>query len=181
MKIYKICKKQGELTLEQVWQDTKYYRCKECTALKNAQAYQKHKEKRLLYAINYGKENRDKKNAWARNDRLINKEKYKEAFKKGYKQRPYNKRFGEILKKRGITFEQYNEMLAVQDNKCAICLKIETCKDPRNDYVRRLSIDHCHITNKTRGLLCSNCNSGMGKLGDSIEHLQAAINYLKRY
>lgn len=181
MEIIKICKLHGELTIDQVWHDSKYYRCKECTSIKNKEAYKKHREKRLTYVAEYKKNNRDKINAWARNDRLINKEKYKEQYKLGYKKRPYTKRFGEILKKRGITFAQYNEILLKQGNKCAICQKHETRKCSKTSNILRLCIDHCHKTNKVRGLLCSNCNSGIGKLGDSIEQLQSAINYLQEY
>ena len=41
-------------------------------------------------------------------------------------------------------------------------------------------IDHCHKTGKVRGILCSECNTGLGKFKDSIELLQKAIEYLKR-
>lgn len=40
------------------------------------------------------------------------------------------------------------------------------------------AIDHCHSTGKVRGALCLLCNTGIGKLGDSIEGLQKAIDYL---
>lgn len=67
----------------------------------------------------------------------------------------------------GCTKEQYNELLMWQDGKCAICRSKMT-----------LSIDHDHKTGKIRGLLCRNCNSGLGFFGESIETLQNAINYV---
>ena len=43
-----------------------------------------------------------------------------------------------------------------------------------------MHLDHCHITGKFRGWLCGKCNMGIGALGDSIQGLQRAIEYLKR-
>ncbi len=45
---------------------------------------------------------------------------------------------------------------------------------------RELVFDHDHLTLKHRGWLCDNCNRAIGMLGDDIESLQRAINYLKR-
>jgi hypothetical protein len=45
---------------------------------------------------------------------------------------------------------------------------------------RVLANDHCHETGVFRGWLCDSCNLGIGRLGDSIESLQKAIDYLKR-
>ena len=41
-------------------------------------------------------------------------------------------------------------------------------------------IDHCHDTGKVRGLVCNKCNSGLGLLGDNLDSLMAAVNYLKK-
>lgn len=80
-----------------------------------------------------------------------------------------------ILKHRyGITTDDYRELLAKQNDVCAICLRPE--KEKRKRY---LSIDHCHKTNKVRGLLCDTCNKGLGHFQDSPELLNRAVNYLK--
>ena len=52
---------------------------------------------------------------------------------------------------------------------CMICGSLE-----------RLCIDHCHATNKVRGILCSKCNSGLGMFRDNIEYLAEAIKYLTK-
>lgn len=51
-----------------------------------------------------------------------------------------------------ITLNKYNRILSDQDNRCAICQEelIKSC------------LDHCHKTNKVRGILCQHCNSGLG-------------------
>ena len=69
-----------------------------------------------------------------------------------------------------ISVEDYKSMLSAQNAKCAICLK-----------VRRLVVDHNHVTGKVRSLLCRQCNTGIGLLGESHEKLTNAMNYLKRH
>lgn len=81
------------------------------------------------------------------------------------------KRF--IKKTYDVTFDEYEEMLERQGNKCAIC-------ESRigNSRASRLFIDHCHRTNLVRGLLCSSCNHGLGLFKDSPKLLQKATQYL---
>lgn len=62
-------------------------------------------------------------------------------------------------------------------------LKCSKCKELKFlnmfDKRRELYIDHDHNTNKVRGLLCSNCNTALGKFKDDILILEEAIRYLK--
>lgn len=44
-----------------------------------------------------------------------------------------------------------------------------------------IRMDHCHDTHRFRGWLCNTCNTGIGSMGDSIEGLERAINYLKKH
>lgn len=81
----------------------------------------------------------------------------------------------EMFKKYGITLLEYKEMEIKQNFKCAICLRPPF---GRNAINNRFDIDHNHETGKVRGLLCSDCNTSLGKFEDSIERLQRAIAYL---
>jgi hypothetical protein len=72
-----------------------------------------------------------------------------------------------------LTTEQHQAMLEAQDHSCAICGASE------ESLAKALHVDHCHDTGAVRGLLCHNCNTGMGKLGDNISTLEKAILYLK--
>ncbi len=45
---------------------------------------------------------------------------------------------------------------------------------------RRRVIDHCHSSDKVRGAICRNCNTGLGMFSDSIELIKKALEYLKQ-
>lgn len=79
----------------------------------------------------------------------------------------------------GISATQYEEMLKSQNNRCAICYKEETAKSSTSNKIRNLSVDHCHKKLKVRGLLCSNCNQGLGFFKEDPKVLAAASDYLR--
>lgn len=76
--------------------------------------------------------------------------------------------------KYGLSVDQYDELLFLQDGKCAICR--HTCRTGN-----RLAVDHCHETGKVRGLLCLCCNTALGKFGDDPDKLEAAASYLRKH
>lgn len=73
--------------------------------------------------------------------------------------------------RRGLSEETLQEMFECQNHKCKICKT--KAKSHKN-----LCVDHCHSTDKIRGLICSNCNSGLGFFKDNPKFLKAAIEYL---
>jgi len=73
----------------------------------------------------------------------------------------------------GKTIDDYFLMFENQQGKCGCCGKHQD-QEPQ-----RLQIDHCHKTNQIRGLLCWDCNAGIGKLGDDLEGVKNAIRYLE--
>lgn len=80
----------------------------------------------------------------------------------------------------GITAEEYDRILALQGGACAVCGQDEPNAHGRTGRKFRLAVDHCHVTNEVRGLLCQRCNRAIGLLNDDIGLLEAAIGYLKR-
>lgn len=70
-----------------------------------------------------------------------------------------------------ISHEQYTSLWSEQNGSCAIC---------HNEFAEdsEACIDHSHDTGEVRGLLCNNCNNGLGRFKDNIQYLQSAINYL---
>lgn len=83
------------------------------------------------------------------------------------------------LKRRyGLTVDEFEELLAAQDGKCAICRQEETAHHAKTGNVRQLAVDHCHTTGKIRGLLCYRCNATLGRVDESADLLRAMVDYL---
>lgn len=57
-----------------------------------------------------------------------------------------------------------------KNNPCALCGEAD---------IELLRVDHDHVTGKIRGILCQKCNTGLGKLGDSIESILKVLDYLQ--
>ncbi|QGZ48111.1 recombination endonuclease VII [Streptomyces sp. QHH-9511] len=77
-------------------------------------------------------------------------------------------RAGHLKRSYGITEAERAEMVSFQMGICTICLAAPA-----------VHVDHCHETGRVRGVLCFNCNSAIGKLGDDPDTLRRAISYLE--
>jgi hypothetical protein len=71
----------------------------------------------------------------------------------------------------GIDEQEYQRLLALQSGRCAICGCVQR--------YQRLSVDHCHSSGRVRGLLCVQCNRGLGRFFDSADRLRRAVAYLE--
>lgn len=79
------------------------------------------------------------------------------------------KRAYDLRERYGLSVDQYEGLAASQSYQCAIC----------GDDIRDSgSVDHCHETNRVRGVLCSECNFGLGHSRDSTDIIKAAIAYI---
>jgi len=83
------------------------------------------------------------------------------------------------VRRQGHSAEEYQALRDKQNGRCAICGVHEGHRSCRGRKCR-LAIDHDHRTGVTRGLLCNNCNRGLGRFKDSVALLEAAVRYLKR-
>jgi NMD protein affecting ribosome stability and mRNA decay len=77
-------------------------------------------------------------------------------------------RAGHLKRNYGLTETERDEMVASQMGLCVICLKAPA-----------VHVDHCHKTGRVRGVLCFNCNSAIGKLGDDPDAVRRAAAYLE--
>lgn len=93
------------------------------------------------------------------------------------KSRAYNNRDRYLKTRFGITVEDYESILLKQDGKCAICRRPPN-EGRRNSFV--LCVDHCHHSNRIRGLLCFRCNVAIGLLSDDPEMLKRTMAYLQK-
>lgn len=75
----------------------------------------------------------------------------------------------------GIDHERFLQLLKSQGGVCAIC------KASKAGGQGHFHVDHDHRTGRFRGLLCSNCNRGLGMFADDTARLRAAIRYLRRF
>lgn len=99
---------------------------------------------------------------------------YNDSYNKKLRANNPEKLKGYKLKaKFGMNINQYNELFKKQNGCCLICKKHQI------SLSKALAVDHCHQSNKIRGLLCSSCNIGIGHLQDNVKVLQAAIDYLQ--
>lgn len=72
-----------------------------------------------------------------------------------------------IRRSYGLSPVAYTALVKKHGGRCAICKQR-----------KRLCIDHCHSRGHVRGLLCNNCNAGIGMFKDSKRLLRAALQYL---
>lgn len=120
---------------------------------------------------------------WARNNReksrAINK-RYRQTHKKecsirntkwasSHRDKVRGYRFKRLY---GITIVDYEKLLEQQHGLCAIHGGIS---------LKLLAVDHSHKTNKVRGLLCDQCNVGLGSFGDDASLLRKAADYLDKH
>lgn len=139
-------------------------------------------KKRILQrAKEYGEKNKEKIAKYKKENRLhLNKKaaewrKRSPKFKANREKTKNVTTSGRLKRQYGITLEDYNDLLVVQNYKCAICPK------SHSESLHGLHIDHCHKTKKVRGLLCMQCNTVLGKVNDNIKILENAITYLKSH
>jgi hypothetical protein len=71
-----------------------------------------------------------------------------------------------------MTLEQFADLVKKQNGVCAICRKVP---------IKQFHVDHNKEFKFNRGLLCPECNKGLGLFYEDIEFLQAAIDYLHEW
>ena len=79
-----------------------------------------------------------------------------------------------VLRRLGykVPKSDYLEIINEAGNTCPIC---------DNPFKKVPSMDHCHDTNKIRGLICNDCNIGLGMFKDNIQSLANAVSYLEKF
>lgn len=80
----------------------------------------------------------------------------------------------------GLKPSDYAAMFEEQDGVCALCHGDRGGFAPAANRLP-LVVDHCHETGKVRALLCPDCNTALGRFGDSTERLREAIAYLEAH
>jgi Recombination endonuclease VII len=125
---------------------------------------EKAKESHRLAQLKWRAKNREKVrqniDAWRRANM---------AKSNAYRMKEYYKR------KYGLTREGKQELLESQGNCCA------ACGSNSPNHKQGWVVDHCHKSNRVRGILCQPCNLTLGKVKDSPDHLRKLADYLEKH
>ena len=127
--------------------------CKACNLAAKQERYLADPAATIARVKRWQQENADRVNAYHRARRA--EPAVKRADRAGY-----------LMRKYGITIEQYDELLASQGGCCAIC-----GREPRPDI--SLHLDHDHESGQLRGILCFRCNNALGDFDDDLTLLRA--------
>jgi len=157
------------------WRDANPEKVKECDKRKRAknpekycalkkQWYINNLEKKKDYDIQYNIKNAKRIKEMKKQWELNNAEKVKKM-----------KRQSHLKTKYGLSIQEYNKMFEKQEGCCAIC------KRHQSSLKGVLNVDHNHLTNDIRGLLCTKCNSYIGYIDEDFNVLKRMIDYFEMY
>lgn len=135
-------------------------KCPKCNIEKSASEF---------YKISNGNYRKQCKKCTVQNVRInygknieLNREKKRLRYREITRYENYNNKYG-------ITKDKFKELVKIQNGKCWICNEIN------DEY---LNVDHNHKTGEFRGLICKDCNMGIGLFKDNPDNLYRAITYL---
>ena len=146
--------------------------CKICQTIYRKENAYKYKEGQRLYNIQNAEKIKKRRDEYRSN--LDNREKAREYAKEYQRNNPQRQR-DRTLKQYGITQQDYDTMLESQNFGCAIC------GTKKNGRKKNFVVDHDHKTGVVRGLLCTQCNAGLGNYKDNPESIRRAIEYLNKH
>ena len=154
-------------------------RCKVCSCAKSKKYRAEHQEQVKQYDREYKQSLRgrevsrrvDEKRRHTPARKIMHGKAYKK-WEQSMKGRKYL-RESTLKRNFGLTLEDYDKMLVVQNSRCAIC------NVHQSKLEIRLAVDHDHETGRIRGLVCRDCNFFLGHLEKNYGLLLQALEYLK--
>jgi hypothetical protein len=129
----------------------------------NKAHYEAHKDEYLARSKKYYEDHKEEVKA---RNRAYNKA-HREEINTRENARPVRQRARNIKARYGLSLAEFETIKDKQRGVCAVC-----------GCTRKLLVDHCHTTGRVRGLLCQKCNTGIGFLGDDLNGLTKAVQYL---
>ena len=180
MKQCKKCKKEypeDQFRLESYGRRNKCRLCRnEETRILRNKRYQKYPEKHEAYKLYCKQKRKEKllvKKDYDRERYLKHRDKMLKQRRENYWNDPAAHRKKRMMMTYKISSEKYDKL-----NNTYFC---ECCGRHKDEFKKGLAIDHCHETNKVRGMLCSNCNSGIGFFKDNPNFMMNAIHYINKH
>lgn len=145
-------------------------KCSKCGKHKNIGSFSKDKYSKSGY-VSSCKE--CKKISWKISASKMDRREYHLNYTKTHK---LQRRHNQLKHKFNIGLHEYDTMLKLQNNSCKIC-GINQEKHVEI-FKKVLCVDHSHKNGKIRGLLCEDCNIGLGRFKDNIYFLSNAVEYI---
>ena len=128
--------------------------CKKCGSTEKYTTSRHCKPCRLEYAKQHRPKTKEARSAYMKAYNLKNKDRIRDA---------------KFQRKYGLTLTEYDLLWEKQGRKCYVCWATD----------RTFHLDHCHKTNKVRGILCSQCNHAIGLFQDNPNHMRRAADYVE--
>jgi hypothetical protein len=152
--------------------------CKSCWSVKTKAKYAANREQAVAQSKAWKQANPERVRQYQRDYYARNREafagyrrRYIERDPERWRRREKN---WKLLRAYGLTIEQYEAMVEVQQGVCAICRQ-----PPAEGKI--LVVDHCHTSGCIRALLCDTCNLLIGTAGDDPEWFKRAAGYLRKH
>jgi hypothetical protein len=147
------------------------YKCKACVSITDKSEHRKAYQR--VKVAQWHADNPDKRKEQKRRHYEKHKDRIDQRAKDWYENNKERHVHNALLRKYGVTLEQYNLLRAQQDFRCAIC------NDHEDSVGKKMFVDHDHVTGKIRKLLCTKCNVGIGMLKDSADIMERAAKYIR--
>lgn len=142
-------------------------RCRTCEEVKPVSAYYRN-------PVGFKGYRSDCRDCWSTKRRM--------EYAAGTAGRSKDASYDQLLRREyGITLADYNAKLRKQAHRCAICRRAETVRSRSTGEIRRLSVDHDHVTGSVRGLLCQRCNVLVWAIEDNHTSLAAIGAYVEEF
>jgi hypothetical protein len=152
-------------------------KCPQCRAIKTDEDFYRRSDAKDGLATYCKQCDRQRNKAWRLRD--PRKTKRLAALKRARmtaEQKAIGARRSKLKYKYGLSLEDFQRAFDDQRGLCAMCRKPMSRQWRRKDTC---VVDHCHRTERVRGLIHSGCNMVLGAAADDIEILLAAVRYLQ--
>ena len=159
---------------EETKEEEKKRRCRERERKYRQNSKDLLRDKRRRYRLKHSKKLWERKKAKLVGPKLDAMRAYRKKWAESHKdEKLVNARRSFLRRKYGLSLADFDRILGIQGGGCKICGEKPGKGRPN------LHVDHCHATNRVRGLLCFACNAGLGHFRDNAEILAKASAYIR--
>lgn len=117
---------------------------------------------------------------YMRRYRARNRQRFRQYQRDYRKRRPRIVKAADLRSRHGISLDEYERLVRIQRNVCAICGEPEKRKG-NHGKTKNLAVDHDHKTGRVRQLLCADCNTALGLLQDDPTRAYALFEYALKW